>query len=311
MVTVLARYASRFSVRALDLTVDSSMLWVGTVLALIAAVLLAFVPRLPASNGTNLANGSTRVTGGSTRRLQAFAVTQIAASFVLIAGATMLVKALLTLQAVDTGIDVRRVLAINVPVISYGRSDDQVIGFYREAMRRVQQLPGVTGVAVGSLTPWREGGNFGPGMQFTAEGYARGSAEEDPRGHFRLISPGFFAALGLPIVAGRDFNELDRRDGESVAVISQSVARRMFPTQEVVNRHIIWTDPVLKFTGLTPKPMRIVGVAADLDDEHLVPGPTMTIYQPFMQGPLFAGRLFVHVQIRSLRSGHADHTNNP
>ena len=47
---------------------------------------------------------------------------------------------------------------------------------------------------------------------------------------------------------------------------------------------------------MTPKPMRIVGVAADLDDEHLVPGPTMTIYQPFMQGPLFAGRLFVHVQ---------------
>ena len=70
-------------------------------------------------------------------------------------------------------------------------------------------------------------------MQFTAEGYGRASAEDDPRGQFRLISPGFFAALGLPIVAGRDFNDLDRRDGESVAIISQSVARRMFPTQEV------------------------------------------------------------------------------
>jgi predicted permease len=296
MVTVLARYASRFSVRALDLTVDASMLWVGTLLALAAAVVLAFAPRLPASNGTSLSNGSTRVTRSSTRRLQAFAVTQIAASFVLLAGATMLVKALLALQAVDTGMDVRRVLAINVPVISYGRTEEQVIGFYREAMRRVHQLPGVTGVAVGSLTPWREGGNFGPGLQFTAEGYRRDSAEEDPRGHFRLISPGFFAALKLPIVAGRDFNDLDRRDGDPVAIISQSVAHRMFPTQEVLNRHITWTDPVLKFTGLTPKPMRIVGVAADLDDEHLVPGPTMTIYQPFMQGPLFAGRLFVHVQ---------------
>lgn len=296
MVTVLARYASRFSVRALDLTIDSSMLSVGAALALVAAVLLAFVPRLPSSNGTSLAGGSTRVTGGSTRRLQAFAVTQIAASFVLLAGATMLVKALLAIQAVDTGIDVRRVLAINVPVISYGRTEEQVIGFYREAMRRVHQLPGVTGVAVGSLTPWREGGSFGPGLQFTAEGYTRAAAEDDPRGHFRLISPGFFAALGLPIMEGRDFNDLDRRDGESVVIISQSVARRMFPTQGVLNRHITWTDPVLKFIGVTPKPMRVVGVAADLDDERLVPGPTMTIYQPFAQGPLFAGRLFVHVQ---------------
>ena len=115
------------------------------------------------------------MTGGASRRLRAFAVTQIAASFVLLAGAAMLLKTLLALQAVNTGIDTRRVLAINVPVISYGRSDGQVVDFYKEAMRRVHQLPGVDGVAMGVLTPWREGGNFGPGMQFTVEGYARGN----------------------------------------------------------------------------------------------------------------------------------------
>src|SRR5690348_11109152 len=118
MVAILARYASRFSVRALDLTVDSSMLWVGAGLALAAAALLAFVPRLPSGDGPNsitLANGSARITGGATRRLRAFAVTQIAASFVLLTGATMLLKTLLAMQAVQTGIDIRRVLAINVP----------------------------------------------------------------------------------------------------------------------------------------------------------------------------------------------------
>ncbi len=296
MVTVLARYASRFSVRALDLTVDSSMLWVGTSLALIAAVLLAFVPRLPASNGTALANGNARVTGGSTRRLQAFAVTQIAASFILLAGASMLVKALLALQAVDPGLDVRRSpcdqRASDLVWADGGPGDRLLSGGDATGAG----VAGSDRSCCGSLTPWREGGNFGPGLQFTAEGYGRTSAEDDPRGQFRMISPGFFGALGLPIVAGRDFNNLDRRDGEPVVIISQSVARRMFPTQEVVNRHITWTDPVLKFVGMTPKPMRIVGVAADLDDEHLVPGPTMTVYQPFMQGPLFAGRLFVHVQ---------------
>jgi predicted permease len=300
MVAILARYASRFSVRALDLTVDSSMLWVGTGLALVAAALLAFVPRLPSgdrSNGISLSVGSVRMTGGATRRLQAFAITQIAASFVLLAGATMLLKTLLALQAVNTGIDTRRVLAINVPVISYGRTDGQIVDFYKEAMRRVHELPGVDGVALGTLTPWREGGTFGPGMQFTAEGYARGTAEDDPRGQFRIVSPGFFAALGVPMIAGRDFNDLDRKDSEPVAIVSQTVAQRMFPNQQAVNRHVTWTDPILKFIGVVkPTPMRIVGIAADIDDEHLVPGPTLTLYQPFGQGPLFAGRLFVHVR---------------
>jgi hypothetical protein len=144
MVAILARYASRFSVRALDLTVDSSMLWVGAGLALAAAVLLAFVPRLPSGDrhGISLATGSVRVTGGASGRLRAFAVTQIAASFVLLAGAAMLVKTLLALQAVDTGIDTRRVLAINVPVLTYGRTPDQVVDFYKEAIRRVHELPG-------------------------------------------------------------------------------------------------------------------------------------------------------------------------
>jgi predicted permease len=299
MVAILARYASRFSVRALDLTVDSSMLWVGAGLALLAAGLLAFVPRLPSGHGPNaisLSNGSARVAGGGTRRLRAFAVTQIAASFVLLAGAAMLLKTLLALQAVQTGIDTRRVLAINVPVLSYGRTNDQVVDFYREAMRRVHQLPGVDGVSIGMLTPWREGGTFGPGFQFTAEGYVRPTAEDDPRGQFRIVSPEFFASLGVPMLSGRDFNELDRRDSEPVAIISQSVARRMFPNQEPLNRHVTLTDPIIQFIGMKPTPMRIVGIAGDIDDEHLVPQPTLTLYTPFGQGPLFAGRLFVHVR---------------
>jgi len=257
------------------------------------------VPRLPSSDrpgGISLSNGSARTTGGGTRRLRAFAVTQIAASFVLLAGAAMLLKTLLALQAVQTGIDTRRVLAVNVPVLTYGRTNDQVVDFYREAMRRVHQLPGVDGVAIGMLTPWREGGTFGPGFQFTAEGYVRATAEEDPRGQYRIVSPGFFGSLGVPVIEGRDFNELDRRESEPVAIVSQSVVRRMFPNQEALNRRLVITDPIIQFIGMKPTPMRIVGVAADIDDEHIVPQPTLTVYTPFGQGPLFAGRLFVHVR---------------
>jgi predicted permease len=309
MVAILARYASRFSVRALDLTIDSSMLWVGAALAILASVLLAFVPRLPstsASQGFGLASGGVRITGSTSRRLRIFAVTQIAASFMLLAGASMLIKTLLALQATQTGFDMHRVLAMNVPVMSYGKTPDQIINFYRETIRRINEIPGVDRVALGTAVPWRDAGSFGPGFAFTGEGHVKAVREEDPRAHFRVVSPGFFAALGVPIVAGRDFDDNDRRGGEPVVIISQSVAQQMFPGQDPVNRHIMWTDLVMKFIFVSTGPRRIVGVAADVDDEHVVPGPALTVYHPFGQIPddaankelpLFGGRLFVHTRM--------------
>jgi putative ABC transport system permease protein len=68
----------------------------------------------------------------------------------------------------------------------------------------------------------------------------------------------------------------------------------MFPNQDPINRHVFWTDPVLKVTGGSEPPQRIIGVAGDIDDEHLVPEPTVTIYNSFQQGPLLRGRLFIH-----------------
>ncbi len=310
MVNILARYASRFSVRALDLKVDSSMLWLGAGLAIAAAVLLAFVPRLPAANtsqSVNLSSGGVRITGGTSRRLRIFAITQIAASFILLAGAAMLIKTLLTLQATQTGFDMHRVLAMDMPVMSYGKTPDQIINFNREIIRRIKEVPGVDGVAEGTSVPWRDAGRFGPGMQFTGEGHQKGSREEDPLAQFRVVSPGFFASLGVPILEGRDFNDNDRRGGETVVIISQSLAQRMFPGQDPLDRHVMWTDPVVDFVGITKEPRRIVGVAADVDDEHVIPGPTLTIYQPFGQVPdvisdtggvsIFGGRLFVHTRI--------------
>ncbi|HQZ37528.1 MAG TPA: ADOP family duplicated permease [Vicinamibacterales bacterium] len=296
-VAVLAQYASRFSVRALDLTIDASLLWVGTGLALLAAVLLAFVPRLPSAesaHGLGLSSGSARMTSGTNRRLRVFAITQIAASFVLLAGAGMLMTTLFRLQAADTGFNLTNVLAVHVPV-SFERPPAQAAAFYREVMRRVSELPGVERVAIGTAVPWRDAGVFGPGFQFSAEGYAKADGEEDPRARFRTVSPGFFAALGVPIIAGRDFNDDDRKDAEPVVIVSQSVARRLFPTQEALNRHVMWTDPVMKFIGVDSGGRRIVGVAADVDDENVVPGPAMTVYHPLEQ-EFGGGRLFIHAR---------------
>jgi putative ABC transport system permease protein len=295
MVDVLARYASRFSVRALDLTVDASMLWVGAGLAMAAAVLLAFVPRLPsaeASNGLGLSSGGVRITTATNRRLRVFAVTQIAASFVLLAGAGALVTALIALQTAPTGFSNTKVLALHVP-FSFDRPAEETRAFSREMMRRIGELPGVERVALGTAVPWRDANVFGPGFLFSVEGYSKANGEEDPRARFRTVSPGFFAALGIPIIAGRDFTDADRSDKDPVVIVSESIAKRMFSSRDALNRNLMWADPVMKFIGVSTGGRRIVGIAADVDDENMVPGPAMTVYHPFEQ-EIGGGRLFVH-----------------
>jgi putative ABC transport system permease protein len=303
MVAVLARYASRFSVRALDFRVDSSLLWVGAALAIVAAVILAFVPRLPSSgtpSGLSPSSGSVRVTGSTSRRQRIFAVTQIAASFVLLAGASALIATLIALQKTQTGLDTQHVLAIDVPAMSFGKTSQQVVDFYKESMRRIDALPGVSETAFGSVVPWRD---TGYGFQFSGDGHAHAANVEDPRAQWRSISPGFFAALGVPMIAGRDFNALDNQNSnaEPVVIVSQTLAQRMFPKQDAVNRHVYWTDPVLQFASGSEAekarmmaPRRIIGVTADIDDGHVVPEPTVTVYSPFDEGPIFGGRLFIH-----------------
>jgi putative ABC transport system permease protein len=292
LVAVVARFAARFSVRALEVTVDASLLWVGVGLAVAAAVLLAYVPRLPSTQGPHglaLASSSVRLTPGTNRRLRLFATTQIAFSFVLLAGAGALVTALIALQTTNTGYNMRQVLAFDLPTPSTGASSEQEIDFYQEVTRRVSQLSRVNGVALGSFVPWRDAGSFGAGFQFAAEGYTPADGEENPHARLRVVAPGFFDVLGVPVLAGRDFTADDRRGGELVVIVSQSIAQRLFPNGEALNRKVWWTDP---YFG-KPQPRRIVGVVADVDDENIVPGPALTIYHPVQQMRV-AGRLFVH-----------------
>jgi predicted permease len=297
MVAVLARYASRFSVRALDLTLDFSMVWIGAVLALVAAIFLAFVPRLPApdtSAGFGLSSSGVRVSGGSSRRLGIFAVTQITASFLLLAGAGALVKTLLELEKTQPPFETAHVLAVNLPVMSDGKTPEQVRDFYLEVQRRVSTLPGVEHVSSGFGVPWRDGRALSISFTFSVEG-ARRENSEDARARFRSISPGFFETLGVPIREGRDFKESDRDGAERVVIISQSVAQRLFPGREAVDRHLQWTDGVMKFIGISTEPRRIIGVVPDVDDENIIPSPAMTVYQPSTQEG-WNGRLFVRAQ---------------
>ena len=293
MVEVLGRYAARFSVRAHDLTLDFSLVWFGIALALVAAVFLAYIPRLPSPNNAQggLSARGARLGGGSSRRLRVFAVTQITASFLLLAGACVLMKTLFTLEQTRPPFDAANVMAINLPVMSYGKTDEQVREFYREVSRRVATLPGVEHVSLGFSAPWRDDRGLNINFAFAAQG-ARRPDGQDFRANFRSVSPGFFATFGVPIAAGRDFNAGDKDGAERVVIISQSLANLLYPGQNPLNRKLQWTDGVMKFIGISMEPRRIIAVVPDFDDEHIIPAPAMTIYQPTEQEG-WGGRLFV------------------
>ncbi|MGB6820662.1 MAG: ADOP family duplicated permease [Candidatus Acidiferrales bacterium] len=298
MVAVLARYASRFSVRALDLKLDSTLVWIGIALALIAAVFLAYVPRLPssdASHGPRLSSSGVRVTSGSARRLRTFAITQITASFLLLAGAGALLRTLMVLEKMQAPFDTAHVLAVNLPVMSYGRTPEQVRDFYRDVQRNVSALPGVEHASSSFGVPWRDAQPLSISFTFAMEGAPRENGEADWRAKFRSIAPGYFQTMGIPLLEGRDFNDGDRDGSERVVIISESVAQKLFPGQVALNRRLMWTDGVIKFIGISGEPRRVVGIVPDFDDENIIPQPVMSVYQPCDQEG-WGGRLFVRTQ---------------
>jgi predicted permease len=302
MVAVLGRYAARFSVRADGLELDGTLIWFGIALALAAAVFLALIPRLPSgsaplsgrASGGSLTSGGTRVTGSSNRRLRVFAVMQITASFLLLTGAAVLMRTLYTLEQTRPPFDTSHVLAVNLPVMSYGRTPEQVNDFYHEVARRVSALPGVVRASTGFSVPWRDEQGLGISFAFAAQGAATNGVD-DWRAKFRTVSPGYFETLGLPLVEGRDFRDTDKTGSERVVIISQSLARTLFAGANPLNRELRWTDPVMKFIGISMEPRRVVGVVPDLDDENILPAPAMMVYQPANQEG-WQGRLFVRTR---------------
>ena len=135
------------------------------------------------------------------------------------------------------------------------------------------------------IVPWRDlSANMK--FQFAFEGYRPADGEEDPTCRFRPVSPRFFAVLGVPILAGRDFTDADRGDTEFVAMVSQSVAQRLFSNGDAVNRRVRFAN------NAKARPRRIVGIVADVDDENIVQEPSLTVYYPLRQ-MASPNRLFV------------------
>jgi putative ABC transport system permease protein len=169
-----------------------------------------------------------------------------------------------------------------------GRSSAQIVEYYHEAMRQIRELPGVNNVALTTAVPWRDRGEFN--LEFSLDRRTPATDDKQPRANLDVVSPGFFTTLGVPLIAGRDFNDADRDGSEPVAIVSQSLAEQMFPNGDALNHHLAWTDPVLKFaTHFSFESRRIVGIVADIDNREFVPRKVMAVYHPVDQEKFIIG----------------------
>ena len=214
------------------------------------------------------------------------------------------------MQEAQPGFETGHVLIANLPLISDGRTPQQVAAFYQEAQRKVSELPGVDRAATAMWAPWLDRRYLSFTLQFAVEGRKVESGKDDLRARFRFVSPGYFATLGIPLLEGHDFTEADKKDSELVVMVSKSVAERLFPGQDALDRHIQWTDPLIKIAGISPKGRRIIGVLADVDDANILPQHNLTIYSPFAQGPLFGASLLVRSGKNPLRPDPLHHENH-
>ncbi len=148
----------------------------------------------------------------------------------------------------------RDFIVADLPLISDGRTPQQVAQFYQEAQRKVSALPGVDSAATAMVGPWLERRLLSFTLQFAVEGRKGESGTDDLRARFRFVSPGYFATLGIPILQGRDFTEADRKESELVVVVSKSIAQQLFHGQDAIDRHIMWTDPLIKVAGISLVP---------------------------------------------------------
>jgi predicted permease len=296
-VGLLASFAERFTPRAAEVSLDGSVLAFTVVVAGLTALALGWAPSIPTGSGegSSLAASGTRTTGGRRfKRTQgALVVSQVALSVTLLTGAGLLVRTLLNLYEVDVGADIDSVLTVEVPVAGTGRSTPEVREAYERMRVGMAALPGVLEAGIGSMVPLREG-DFQ--LEIKAEGVALDPDLPTPLADFRTATPEFFRATGIPVLAGRDFEATDDEAGGLVAILNQTMARRLFGDRDPIGQRVAWTGEVLQFIPLTGDWRTVVGVVGDTRSNALDAEPNGAMYQPFAQVEVFAGSLVVRAQ---------------
>ena len=263
--------------RASEIGIDPRVVAFLFVITAITGAAFGLIPALQTAR-TNvhaqLREGGRQNSGG--RGAQTFrgtlVVTQIALSVILLVGAGLLMRTFVALLAADAGMSTEQVLAMKLadPDDRYETSTAAIQSFYAPMLERVRSLPGVSEAGMINQLPLENWGNSG---RFEIVGSQYASEAESPYAEIRVISPGYFAALGIPMLRGRDFAAQDDLDAPSVALVNETLAQRYFPGEDPVGRQIQRGD----------ERITIIGVVGSVRQTGLDREPRPEIYHPYAQ----------------------------
>jgi putative ABC transport system permease protein len=288
---VLSTMASASVPRADQIGLDPSVLLFAVAVSLATSVVFGLMPALSLSRQdlTDALKEGGRQGGGGVGRgaRQLLIAAEVALSIVLLVGAGLLIRSLQHLQGVDPGFETEQVVAMEVslPVARYEEGDQ--MPFYQRLEERLRALPGVREVGAANILPLSNSYDS-RGVQIEDDPKPDGQGRSPQS---RSVTPGYFAAMGIPLVAGRNFDAFDTEDRQRVVIVSESMARQYWPgAADVVGKRITYNsgipDEQQQVVG-GPGSRIVVGVAGDVKhlslDEQAVP----MFYTPHTQQPSY------------------------
>jgi putative ABC transport system permease protein len=285
---VLAHFGIQLTVKFLagnlskstEVTLDASVLLFTLALAITTGFLAGILPafRLTKTNVNDalkqgLGKTDSDSSGGRTRSI--LVVSEVALSLMLLVGAGLMIRSLWQLSAVDAGFDPHNVLTMTMVVTGnkYSRPIDE-IAFYDRALSKVRALPGVTSAGLIDTLPISQDGSHQP---VAIEGRPVQAMSEQPEVDTRYISVGYLTTMHIPLRRGRDFSSADAPDRPATAIISESMAKRFWPNEDAIGKHLTMT--------FNPGKVReIVGIVGDVKLTGLdAASSDATIYLPMSQ----------------------------
>ena len=269
--------------RLAAITLDSGVLGFAIVVAVAAGLIAGLAPAIHLLrsdlNSVLRAGGSRGATAGRARSAsRLLVISEVALALALVTTAGLMVKSLLRLQAQDLGVTRAPMLTFGVGVPpSVANGNEAVARFQLELLAKVRALPGVTHASAISLLPIAQTGNNGP--------VRRVDQTQDNEGvpvtEFRIVMDRYFDTMGVPMIAGRALDERDRKSSALVAVVNETLARRLFPNLEPA---AVVGQPIRIFGNAAPT-NAIVGVAANVRSRRPDAVPDPEVYVSFDQNP--------------------------
>ncbi|HLN97219.1 MAG TPA: ABC transporter permease [Pyrinomonadaceae bacterium] len=270
-----------------SLHIDAGILAFSFFLSLLTGIVFGLAPALQSSRldlNEVLKEGGRTTAGGSGHRLRgALVMTEIALAVVLLVGAGLMMRSLLRLLQSNVGFNPERLLTMTVvlPAAKYTEVNRQ-IEFFDQLKQRVQSLPGVKGAGSVNILPLQAGNT----TRFNIEGDPVPPPGQETEANIRVVDETYFQTLGVPLIAGRMFDERDNADSPVVVMIGKNVADRLFAGRDPVGRRLV-------YAGVQAPPMQIVGVVGDVKIGGLDDALRPVLYYPFRQNAAPATSLVV------------------